>query len=550
MKSDFQISIESSKKNIIDIAELMGIPENNLITYGKYKAKIESYDTQLKDLDSNLILVTAVNPTAGGEGKSTVTIGLSDGLNRIGKKSCVALREPSLGPVLGIKGGATGGGYAQVVPMEDINLHFTGDMHAITTANNTISAIIDNHIFQGNSLNIDRVVFNRVMDMNDRSLRNVSVFANNSKYARLDHFDITVASEIMAILCLSENIFDLKNKVANIIVAYDFDDRPIYVRDFKIEGVIAAILKDAIKPNLVQTLENNPAIIHGGPFANIAHGCNSIIATKLAMKHSEYVVTEAGFGADLGAEKFLNIKCRKSGLSPKLVVIVATIRALKLHGNISKDDLNKENISALELGIKNLEKHIENISKFNLKSIVALNIFESDTEKEISFIDEWATRNNVVLSKTEVYSKGSVGSEDLANKVVKLVENSESELKFTYSDEDSIIEKIEKLCKEIYGADGVEISSNSLKEINTINKLGYSNLPICMAKTPLSISDNPDLKGRPENFIVKITDVKLKSGAGFIVVYTNKILTMPGLPKIPNAVNIDINENNEIINIF
>lgn len=550
MKSDFQISIESSKKNIIDIAELMGIPENNLITYGKYKAKIESYDTQLKDLDSNLILVTAVNPTAGGEGKSTVTIGLSDGLNRIGKKSCVALREPSLGPVLGIKGGATGGGYAQVVPMEDINLHFTGDMHSITTANNTISAIIDNHIFQGNSLNIDRVVFNRVMDMNDRSLRNVSVFANNSKYARLDHFDITVASEIMAILCLSENIFDLKNKVANIIVAYDFDDRPIYVRDFKIEGVIAAILKDAIKPNLVQTLENNPAIIHGGPFANIAHGCNSIIATKLAMKHSEYVVTEAGFGADLGAEKFLNIKCRKSGLSPKLVVIVATIRALKLHGNISKDDLNKENISALELGIKNLEKHIENISKFNLKSIVALNIFESDTEKEISFIDEWATRNNVVLSKTEVYSKGSVGSEDLANKVVKLVENSESELKFTYSDEDSIIEKIEKVCKEIYGADGVEISSNSLKEINTINKLGYSNLPICMAKTPLSISDNPDLKGRPENFIVKITDVKLKSGAGFIVVYTNKILTMPGLPKIPNAVNIDINENNEIINIF
>lgn len=548
MKTDFQISMESTKLNIKDIAEKIGINEDNLILYGNYKAKIKIDDLKTNE-NSNLILVTAVNPTAGGEGKSTVTIGLSDGLNLIGKKSCVALREPSLGPVLGMKGGAAGGGYAQVVPMDEINLHFTGDMHAITTANNTISAVIDNHIFQGNELDIHKVVFNRVLDMNDRALRNVSVSINSAN-ERDDHFDITVASEIMAILCLSENLQDLKEKVSNIIVAYNSKEEPIFVKDLKIEGVLAAILKDAIKPNIVQTLENNPAIIHGGPFANIAHGCNSIIATKTALKYADYVVTEAGFGADLGAEKFFNIKCRKSGLRPKVAVVVATIRALKLHGGISKDELTIENLDALKLGLSNLEKHIENISKFNVPAVVALNVFSTDTEKELNVIEEWSSEKNIPYSKTEVFAKGSEGARDLANKVVKLAEENNSEFKFLYSDEQTILEKIETVCKEIYGAVSVDVAPNCIEEINNINKLGFSNLPICMAKTPLSLSDNPELKGRPTNFTVKITDIKLRSGAGFVVVYTNKILTMPGLPKVPNALNIDIDENENIINIF
>ncbi len=548
MKTDFQISMESTKLNIKDIAEKIGINEDNLILYGNYKAKIKIDDLKTNE-NSNLILVTAVNPTAGGEGKSTVTIGLSDGLNLIGKKSCVALREPSLGPVLGMKGGAAGGGYAQVVPMDEINLHFTGDMHAISTANNTISAVIDNHIFQGNELDIHKVVFNRVLDMNDRALRNVSVSINSAN-ERDDHFDITVASEIMAILCLSENLQDLKEKVSNIIVAYNSKEEPIFVKDLKIEGVLAAILKDAIKPNIVQTLENNPAIIHGGPFANIAHGCNSIIATKTALKYADYVVTEAGFGADLGAEKFFNIKCRKSGLRPKVAVVVATIRALKLHGGISKDELTIENLDALKLGLANLEKHIENISKFNVPAVVALNVFSTDTEKELNVIEEWSSEKNIPYSKTEVFAKGSEGARDLANKVVKLAEENNSEFKFLYSDEQTILEKIETVCKEIYGAVSVDVAPNCIEEINNINKLGFSNLPICMAKTPLSLSDNPELKGRPTNFTVKITDIKLRSGAGFVVVYTNKILTMPGLPKVPNALNIDIDENENIINIF
>ncbi|QWQ39423.1 formate--tetrahydrofolate ligase [Gemella sp. zg-570] len=549
MKTDFQISIESKKEKICKVAEKLGVSLDELILYGDYKAKIK-IDKLSTNPKSNLILVTAINPTASGEGKSTVTIGLSDGLNRIGKKSCVALREPSLGPVLGMKGGAAGGGYAQVVPMEDINLHFTGDMHAVTTANNTISAVIDNHIFQGNELGIDRVVFNRALDMNDRALRHIEVATANNGQQRSDHFDITVASEIMAILCLSENLKDLKEKLSNVIVAYNKKNQPIYVGDLEIQGVLAAILKDAIKPNIVQTLENNPAIIHGGPFANIAHGCNSIIATKTAMKYADYVVTEAGFGADLGAEKFLNIKCRKAGIVPKAVVIVATIRALKLHGGISANELTLENLEAIKKGLPNLEKHIENINKFNLPVVVALNVFSTDTQAELEVVKAWAEENNVVISETKVFAKGSLGAEDLANKVVESVENNNKKFELLYSDEKTILEKIEIICKEIYGASGIDVNAESLKEINNINKLGFSYLPICMAKTPLSLSDDPSIKGRPSDFIVKITDVKLKSGAGFIVVYTNKILTMPGLPKIPNAIKIDIDEQENIINIF
>ncbi|MBU0278542.1 formate--tetrahydrofolate ligase [Gemella sp. zg-1178] len=549
MKTDFQISIESKKEKICKVAEKLGVSRDELILYGDYKAKIK-IDKLSTNPKSNLVLVTAINPTASGEGKSTVTIGLSDGLNRIGKKSCVALREPSLGPVLGMKGGAAGGGYAQVVPMEDINLHFTGDMHAVTTANNTISAVIDNHIFQGNELGIDRVVFNRALDMNDRALRHIEVATANNGQQRSDHFDITVASEIMAILCLSENLKDLKEKLSNVIVAYNKKNQPIYVGDLEIQGVLAAILKDAIKPNIVQTLENNPAIIHGGPFANIAHGCNSIIATKTAMKYADYVVTEAGFGADLGAEKFLNIKCRKAGIVPKAVVIVATIRALKLHGGISANELTLENLEAIKKGLPNLEKHIENINKFNLPVVVALNVFSTDTQAELEVVKAWAEENNVVISETKVFAKGSLGAEDLANKVVESVENNNKKFELLYSDEKTILEKIEIICKEIYGASGIDVNAESLKEINNINKLGFSDLPICMAKTPLSLSDDPSIKGRPSDFIVKITDVKLKSGAGFIVVYTNKILTMPGLPKIPNAIKIDIDEQENIINIF
>ncbi|MDO4813887.1 MAG: formate--tetrahydrofolate ligase [Gemella sp.] len=549
MKTDFQISLESKKEKITTIANKIGIKDEELILYGDYKAKIK-IDSLEENPNSNLILVTAVNPTAGGEGKSTVTIGLTEGLNKIGKKACVALREPSLGPVLGMKGGACGGGYSQVVPMEDINLHFTGDMHAITTANNAISAVIDNHIFQGNALDIQKVVFNRVLDMNDRALRHIEVATANNGEQRSDHFDITVASEIMAILCLSENLQDLKSKVANIIVAYNSNEEAIYVKDLEIEGVLAAILKDAIKPNIVQTLENNPAIIHGGPFANIAHGCNSVIATKTAMKYADYVVTEAGFGADLGAEKFFNIKCRKANLKPKAAVVVATIRALKLHGGIGVEELTIENVDALRLGLANLEKHLENVAKFNVPAVVALNIFATDTEAELEVMKQWAEDKGVTLSETKVFAEGGQGAVDLANKVVNIIENNTNEFKFLYEDEKSILEKITTVCKEIYGADGVDVSEESLAEISKIEKLGLSHLPICMAKTPLSLSDNPNLKGRPEGFTVKITDIKLKAGAGFVVVYTNQILTMPGLPKVPNAVKIDIDENENIINIF
>ena len=551
MKSDFQISNECEKKHIAEVAGKLGIKEEDLILYGNHKAKIQTKNIK-KDIndDAKLVLVTSINPTSSGEGKSTVTIGLSDGLNIIGKKSCVALREPSLGPVLGRKGGAAGGGYAQVVPMEDINLHFTGDMHAITTAHNAIAVLVNNHVFQGNELEIDKIVFNRVMDMNARDLRHIKVNAGTD-LERLDGFDITVASEVMAILCLSEGIADLKEKLSNILVAYNKKGEPVYLKDLKIEGVITSLLKDAIKPNIVQTLENNPAIIHGGPFANIAHGCNSILATKTALKFADYVITEAGFGADLGAEKFLNIKCRKAGLKPKAAVVVATVKALKLHGDIEEKDLKEENLEALAKGVQNLEKHIENLRKFNLPIVVALNVFVTDTEKELAFLENWAKEQGVEFSRTEVWEKGGLGGIDLAEKVVKAVEENDKELQLLYKDEASITEKIETVCREIYGADGVNFSDEVKAEIERIERLGFKHLPVCMAKTPASLTDNAKIKGRPTGFNITINDVKLRSGAGFVVAYANKVLTMPGLPKVPSALNIDIDEETEtIVGIF
>ena len=551
MKSDFQISNECEKKHIAEVADKLGIKEEDLILYGNHKAKIQTKNIK-KDIndEAKLVLVTSINPTSSGEGKSTVTIGLSDGLNRIGKKSCVALREPSLGPVLGRKGGAAGGGYAQVVPMEDINLHFTGDMHAITTAHNAIAVLVNNHVFQGNELEIDKIVFNRVMDMNARDLRHIKVNAGTD-LERLDGFDITVASEVMAILCLSEGITDLKEKLSNILVAYNKKGEPVYLKDLKIEGVITSLLKDAIKPNIVQTLENNPAIIHGGPFANIAHGCNSILATKTALKFADYVITEAGFGADLGAEKFLNIKCRKAGLKPKAAVVVATVKALKLHGDIEEKDLKEENLEALAKGVQNLEKHIENLRKFNLPIVVALNVFVTDTEKELAFLENWAKEQGVEFSRTEVWEKGGLGGVDLAEKVVKAVEGNDKELQLLYKDEASITEKIETVCREIYGADGVNFSDEVKAEIERIEGLGFKHLPVCMAKTPASLTDNAKIKGRPTGFNITINDLKLRSGAGFVVAYANKVLTMPGLPKVPSALNIDIDEETEtIIGIF
>ena len=551
MKSDFQISNECEKKHIAEVAGKLGIKEEDLILYGNHKAKIQTKNIK-KDIndDAKLVLVTSINPTSSGEGKSTVTIGLSDGLNIIGKKSCVALREPSLGPVLGRKGGAAGGGYAQVVPMEDINLHFTGDMHAITTAHNAIAVLVNNHVFQGNELEIDKIVFNRVMDMNARDLRHIKVNAGTD-LERLDGFDITVASEVMAILCLSEGIADLKEKLSNILVAYNKKGEPVYLKDLKIEGVITSLLKDAIKPNIVQTLENNPAIIHGGPFANIAHGCNSILATKTALKFADYVITEAGFGADLGAEKFLNIKCRKAGLKPKAAVVVATVKALKLHGDIEEKDLKEENLEALAKGVQNLEKHIENLHKFNLPIVVALNVFVTDTEKELAFLENWAKEQGVEFSRTEVWEKGGLGGVDLAEKVVKAVEENDKELQLLYKDEASITEKIETVCREIYGADGVNFADEVKAEIERIERLGFKHLPVCMAKTPASLTDNAKIKGRPTGFNITINDVKLRSGAGFVVAYANKVLTMPGLPKVPSALNIDIDEETEtIVGIF
>lgn len=550
MKSDFQISNECEKKHIADVAAKLGINSEDLILYGNHKAKIQTKNIK-KDIreDANLVLVTSINPTSSGEGKSTVTIGLSDALNRIGKKSCVALREPSLGPVLGRKGGAAGGGYAQVVPMEDINLHFTGDMHAITTAHNAIAVLVNNHVFQGNELEIDKIVFNRVMDMNARDLRHIKINAGTD-LERNDGFDITVASEIMAILCLSESLGDLKEKLKNILVAYNKKGEPVYVKDLKIEGVITSLLKDAIKPNIVQTLENNPAIIHGGPFANIAHGCNSILATKTALKFADYVITEAGFGADLGAEKFLDIKCRQANLNPEAVVIVATVRALKMHGGVAKKDLGNENLGALKAGLGNLEKHIENIAKFDLPCIVAINAFPTDTEAELQLLNECCKKLGVEVAISKVWEKGADGGIELAEKLLNILETKEANYHPLYDLDLSIEEKIETIVKEIYGGDGVEFTKKAKNKIKKYTEQGLSQLPICVAKTQYSLSDQASLLGRPTGFTVKINDIIPSAGAGFLVAISGDIMRMPGLPKRPAAVNMDIDEDGKIIGLF
>ena len=552
--SDIEIARNAKLEPITKIAEKLNIGEEYLETYGKYKAKISNkLYNELKDKENGkLILVTAINPTPLGEGKTTISIGLADGLSTIGKKSILALREPSLGPVFGVKGGATGGGYAQVAPMEDINLHFNGDIHAITAANNLLAAMIDNHIYWGNELGFDRIIWKRCVDLNDRQLRKVECGLSGEKRVvpRQDGFDITVASEIMAILCLSKDIEDLKARIGNIIVGYNKNDEPIRAKQLKAEGSLAVLLKDAINPNLVQTIENTPALIHGGPFANIAHGCNSIIATKLALKLGEYVVTEAGFGADLGAEKFLDIKCRTAGLKPDAVVCVATMKALKYHGGVPKDDIKKENMEALEKGVHNLLRHVDNIkNKFGLNVIVAINRFLEDTDKEIEFLQNKLQEKGINMSLVEAWGKGGKGAADLATKVVELCEN-KTELNYTYALEDSIKEKIEKIATKIYGAEGVEYTEESLKTIEQIEKLGYSNLPVCIAKTQYSFSDDPKNLECKDPFKIHVKDVILKTGAGFIVVITGSIMTMPGLPKVPAAEAIDIQENGEIVGIF
>ncbi|MBR1654710.1 MAG: formate--tetrahydrofolate ligase [Clostridia bacterium] len=551
---DIEIAQNAKLEKIEKIAQKAGINEEYLEQYGKYKAKVDlGILEELKNKkNGKLILVTSINPTPLGEGKTTVSIGLVDGLNKIGKNALAALREPSLGPVFGIKGGATGGGYSQVAPMEEINLHFTGDIHAMTSANNLLSAIIDNHIYFGNKLEFKRVTWKRCVDLNDRQLRVVNTGLSGEKniVPREDGFDITVASEIMAVLCLSEDIHDLKEKISNIIVGYNKNNEPIKVKDLNAQGALAVLLKDAIKPNLVQTLENNPCLIHGGPFANIAHGCNSIIATKMALKLGDYVVTEAGFGADLGAEKFLDIKCRKANLKPDAVVCVATIKALKYHGGVAKEDIQIENVDALKRGAKNILKHIENLKdKYGLNVVVAINKYTSDTEAEIKALEEILKENNVELSLCENWGKGGAGITDLAEKVVKLCEK-EYNFKFIYDLKDSIEEKIEKVAKEIYGANSVEYTEKAKENIKIINDLGYANLPVCIAKTQYSFSDDPKNLECEEPFNIHVEDVVLRTGAGFVVVLTGKIMTMPGLPRVPAAENIDIDENGQIVGIF
>lgn len=541
--------------HIRDVAGKIGLSEDDLDFYGKYKAKI-SLDVLKRNKekeDAKLILVTAINPTPAGEGKSTVTVGLGQALNRIGKKTVIALREPSLGPVFGVKGGAAGGGYSQVVPMEDINLHFTGDMHAITTTNNLLAAAIDNHVHQGNALNLDirRILFKRVMDMNDRSLRqvNVGLGGKPNGFPREDGFMITVASEVMAILCLATSLEDLKERMGEIMIGYNLQGEPVFAKDLKVQGAMALLMKDAIMPNLVQTLENTPAIIHGGPFANIAHGCNSILATQTALKLGDYVVTEAGFGADLGAEKFLDIKCRFGGLNPSAVVIVATVRALKHHGGVLKADLSTPNVDALKKGIVNLEKQIENIRKFNLEPVVAINRFMSDSVEELQFIEDFLNNIHVNVALTEVWEKGGEGGEALAHKVVEVAEKSGA-YKPLYDVEKSIKEKIEIIVKEIYGGSSVAYSAQAEKTIKEIEAMGLHKKPICMAKTQYSLSDNPKLLGAPKNFEVKVNEVKLSNGAGFIVCLTGDIMTMPGLPKVPAANLMDIDEEGNIVGLF
>lgn len=541
---------------IVNIAKKINISEDELELYGKYKAKLsdELWERIKNNKDGKLILVTAINPTPAGEGKTTTTVGLGQAMSRIGKNAVIALREPSLGPVMGVKGGAAGGGYAQVVPMEDINLHFTGDMHAITAANNLLSAAIDNHIHQGNSLNIDvrQIIWKRAMDMNDRALRNIIVGLGGKANGipREDGFLITVASEVMAILCLSTDLMDLKDRLGKIIIGFNYEGKPVTAKDLKVNGAMALLLKDAIKPNLVQTLENTPAIMHGGPFANIAHGCNSIMATKIALKLADYCITEAGFGADLGAEKFFDIKCRMAGLKPDAVVLVATIRALKYNGGVKKEDLSKENLEALKSGFVNLEKHIENLKKFGVPVIVAINHFGTDTDKEVEFVKSKCNDINVEVAFSEVFAKGGAGGEELAQKLVKLIDSTSSDFAPLYDVNLPIKEKIETISREIYGASGVVYSPAADKTIKKIESMELDKLPICMAKTQYSLSDNPNLLGRPENFEISVKDLKISAGAGFIVVLTGDIMTMPGLPKTPAAEKIDIDSNGIIQGLF
>lgn len=552
--TDIEIAKSVELERINKIAEKLDIKEDNIECYGKYKAKIDNsvYDELKNKENGKLILVTAINPTPLGEGKTTVSIAIADGLSKIGKKSILALREPSLGPVFGIKGGATGGGYVQVAPMEDINLHFTGDIHAITAANNLLASIIDNHIYFGNELDIQEVTWKRCVDLNDRQLRKVETGLSGEKNVvpRTDGFDITVASEIMAILCLSENIVDLKEKLGNIIIGYNSKKEPIYAKNLNAQGAMTVLLKDAIKPNLVQTLEHTPAIIHGGPFANIAHGCNSIIATKMAMKLADYTVTEAGFGADLGAEKFLDIKCRKANIKPNAVVIVVTIKALKYHGGIEKEKIQEENMEGLQNGMANLYKHIENLKdKFGLNVIVAINKFNSDTEEEVQYIQSELYKNGIESSLVEGWAKGGQGAIDIANKLVKLTEKQEN-FKYIYDLQDDIKTKIEKVAREIYGAEGVEFSKEATDEINRIETLGFKNLPVCIAKTQYSFSDDAKNLECKEPFKITIREINLKAGVGFVVAISGKIMTMPGLPKVPAAESIDIDENEKIVGIF
>lgn len=556
MKTDVQIAQEAKMIPINDVAAKLGISDENLINYGKYKAKV-SLDVleELKDKpDGKLILVTAINPTPAGEGKTTTNIGLSMGLNKIGKTAITAIREPSLGPSFGMKGGAAGGGYAQVVPMEDINLHFTGDFHAVTTSHNLISALLDNHIQQGNELNIDprRIVWKRVMDMNDRALRNIVIGLGGKPNGvpREDGFDITVASEIMAIFCLASSLEDLKERVGNIIIAYRYDGSPVFVKDIHAQGAVALLMKDAMDPNLVQTLENTPALIHGGPFANIAHGCNSMLATKLSLKLAEYTITEAGFGADLGAEKFFDIKARFGDLKPDAAVIVATVRALKHHGGAKKEELGIENLEQLSRGFENLEKHIENIHKFGVPAIVAINQFPTDTEAELKFVLERCKELGAEAVLSEVWAKGGEGGIELAKKVVEVAESKQSNFKLLYDADEPIKVKIEKIAKEIYGADGVDFTKSCEKTIVNIEKMGFDKMPICMAKTQYSLSDDPTLLGRPSGFRVTVREIRVSRGAGFLVALTGDIMTMPGLPKVPAANNIDILPSGEIVGLF
>lgn len=556
MKTDIEIAQEVVMKPIQDVAAQLGIPADELEFYGKYKAKLsdELWDRVKDKPDGKLILVTAINPTPAGEGKTTTTVGLGQAFAKLGKKAVIALREPSLGPCFGIKGGAAGGGYAQVVPMEDLNLHFTGDFHAITSANNLLAAMLDNHIKQGNALNIDtnQIVWKRCMDMNDRVLRNIVVGLGRpvDGVVREDHFIISVASEIMAILCLADNMKDLKERLGRIIVAYNYDGEPVYAKDIHAVGSMAALLKDAIKPNIIQTVENTPALVHGGPFANIAHGCNSVRATKTGLKIADYCITEAGFGADLGAEKFMDIKCRMAGLKPDAVVLVATVRALKYNGGVAKEDLGAENLDALKKGIANLKKHIENVSKFGVPCVVTLNRFVSDTDAELSFVKEFCEERGCDFALSEVWEHGGEGGIALAEKVLNTLENKESHYAPLYQVEQPIKEKIETIAKEIYGAGSVSYSPAASQAITRLEKLGYGELPICMAKNQYSLSDDPKLLGCPKDFPINIREVYVSAGAGFVVAITGTVMTMPGLPKHPAAESIDVNENGVITGLF